>query len=327
MRLRRLLNVESGLNDGLALPVVLALIGTMDGLRALRGLATSAVGGVVLGAVLAWGVVRIAKTRLFVATTSYVPLGTFAIGLLLFALARMLGANEFLAAFAGGITAASIHPQLAKAFQTFGDQLANLLKFAGLFVFGMLISPATLAALEWRVYAFAVLALLIVRPVALSVALVGSRMPWREWAAAAWFGPKGFASVLYAILVLKAGFGDALHFFHVAAVVIALSMIARSSTDVLTARWLLHAHRASATTGASTPHVPRAPPSAAAAEENGPRPARRVAEPALHAAGSCGARVVRLDCMEGRRRWPPRTGATRRPGVNNRRRYGASGKW
>lgn len=55
--------------------------------------------------------------------------------------------------------------------------------------------------------------------------------------AVAWFGPKGFASVVYAILILQSGISQAEHLFHVLAFVIALSVVAHSSTDVLVARW------------------------------------------------------------------------------------------
>jgi sodium/hydrogen antiporter len=84
---------------------------------------------------------------------------------------------------------------------------------------------------------FALLALLVVRPIALGIALFGSGLDWREQAAAAWFGPKGFASVVYGILILKAGIVRGDELFHLLAVVIAGSIIAHSSTDVMVARW------------------------------------------------------------------------------------------
>ncbi len=62
-------------------------------------------------------------------------------------------------------------------------------------------------------------------------------MDWHEKVAAAWFGPKGFASVVYGILILRSGGEGAGHVFHLMAIVIAASMVAHSSTDVVVARW------------------------------------------------------------------------------------------
>ena len=84
---------------------------------------------------------------------------------------------------------------------------------------------------------FAAAMLLLVRPVALAVALAGSRLSWREWTAAAWFGPKGFASVIYALFILKADLSQSRDIFETIAVLTALSIVAHSSTDVLVARW------------------------------------------------------------------------------------------
>ncbi len=75
------------------------------------------------------------------------------------------------------------------------------------------------------------------RPLALAVSLVGSELSGRERATAAWFGPKGFASVVYGLLLLNAAVPQGNEMFHIIALVIIGSMIAHSSTDVLIAHW------------------------------------------------------------------------------------------
>lgn len=70
-------------------------------------------------------------------------------------------------------------------------------------MFGALLSPAFLAEVPWTGWLFAILALVIARPVALYVSFLGSKLTAREQAAAMWFGPKGFASVVYGLLVLQ----------------------------------------------------------------------------------------------------------------------------
>ncbi len=59
-----------------------------------------------------------------------------------------------------------------------------------------------------------------------------SPMPWRQRTVAAWFGPKGFASVVYGLLAVQAGIPDAHHVFDLVAVTIALSIVLHSTTDV-----------------------------------------------------------------------------------------------
>ena len=238
-RLRQLLNVESGLNDGLALPLVVILLAVSgEGEFHLASVVGEVLLGVALGVLVPWAAIRLGQIRFFSADKSYAPLNAFAIGLLVFALASITHANEFLAAFAAGITVATIGPEVRKAFLHFGELVAELLKLAALLVFGALMSPQFLMEIPWTGYAFAVLALLAVRPIALGIALLGSRLGWREWVTAAWFGPKGFASVVFGLLVLKSGLPRGNEVFHLTALVITASILAHSSTDVLVARWL-----------------------------------------------------------------------------------------
>jgi NhaP-type Na+/H+ or K+/H+ antiporter len=71
--------------------------------------------------------------------------------------------------------------------------------------------------------------------VALSIALAGSSLQWREWITVAWFGPRGFASVVFGLIVLQSGIARGDEIFHLIALVVVLSIFAHSSTDVLLA--------------------------------------------------------------------------------------------
>lgn len=241
-RLRRLLNVESGVNDGLALPVVLLLLAVVTARELHPGqLVGEAAGGVALGVAVPWLAVRLEASRFFSAATAYEPLNAFAIGVLVLALASVTHQNEFLAAFAAGVTIATAGPQVRDSFHRFGELVADVLKFAALLLFGALISPELLRTMSWEGYLFAVLALVAVRPLAMNVALLGSSLHWPERLAASWFGPKGFASVVYGLLILKSGWQDGERLFHLIALVVAGSIVAHSSTDVLVARWFQRA--------------------------------------------------------------------------------------
>jgi sodium/hydrogen antiporter len=237
-RLRHLLNVESGVNDGLALPFVivfLAIAAGSDDLH-LGELTTELVLGLVIGVVVPVAAILLERTRWFAASVAYEPLNGFAIGLLVLALGTVTHANLFLAAFAAGITVASFGPRQRVAFEHFGENIAELLKLAALLVFGALISWEFLTEIHWTGWVFAVLAIIVARPVALWVSFLRSGLGMREQAAAMWFGPKGFASVVYGLIVLESQIAAADEIFHLVALTIVMSILAHSSTDVVVAR-------------------------------------------------------------------------------------------
>lgn len=243
-RLRHLLNVESGVNDGLALPFVVLFLAIAAGSQDLHlGALASELGiGLVIGVAVPWLAIWLEKTRLFAASTAYEPLNGLAIGLVVLALGKATHGNLFLAAFAAGITVATFGPKQRKAFEHFGESIAELLKLGALLVFGALISVEFLDDIPWTGWVFAVVALVVARPLALWVSFWRSGLSRREQAAAMWFGPKGFASVVYGLLVLKSAIPDANWIFTLVAVTIVLSIVAHSSTDIVVARFFDEAH-------------------------------------------------------------------------------------
>jgi NhaP-type Na+/H+ or K+/H+ antiporter len=245
-RLRHLLNVESGLNDGLALPIVVALLALQGAAeRKLVAHLFELLAGGFIGVAVTWAALRLERVRLFAVARSHEPLFPFAIGVVVIALAELVHANQYIAAFSAGITVATVHPPETREFHAFGENVAELLKLAALLVFGMLISREFLREIPLAGYVFAVLVLVVARPAALAVSLAGAPLPPREKLAAMWFGPKGFASVIYGILVLESGTRGANHAFHLIALAVVASIIAHSSTDVAVARWLDDGARAS----------------------------------------------------------------------------------
>jgi sodium/hydrogen antiporter len=237
-RLRHLLNVESGVNDGLALPFVIVFLAVAAGSNDLHlgELALEILLGLVVGVVIPVAAILLERSRFFSASTAYEPLNGLAIGLLVLGVAQVTHANLFLAAFSAGITVATFGPRQRAAFEHFGENIAELFKLAALLVFGALISPGFLAEISWTGWVFAILAIFVARPIALWLSFLGSGLDMREQAAAMWFGPKGFASVVYGLLVLESGIPAADAIFHLVAVTIVLSILLHSSTDIVVAR-------------------------------------------------------------------------------------------
>ncbi|HEV8056750.1 MAG TPA: cation:proton antiporter [Nocardioidaceae bacterium] len=239
-RLRRLLNVESGINDGLALPVVLVLLaqeGTPQEATQPLLLAAELLGGVVLGLVLPLAVAAVTRVPGFDLRGAPALLA-LATGIALFGVAEITHANPYLAMFVGGITYATALPGLESEFDELGEQLSEAAKLLALLVFGMLLTPTLLGAVSLGGWVLALLALVLVRPASMLVSLAASRLPRRERLVAAWFGPKGFASVVYGLLVLESGAPGASKEFAIIAACVAVSVLVHSSTDVPVARWL-----------------------------------------------------------------------------------------
>ncbi|MDX3632116.1 cation:proton antiporter [Streptomyces europaeiscabiei] len=240
-KLRQLLNVESGINDGLALPVVLILIaaaGPNSGHAeaSLGKIALELVLGLVFGVVLPFVVVELVRFRLLGAEPKLQPLLPLAIGVILYGVCHLTHANPYLAAFSAGAVLTARSLEAKEAFEPLGEAMAELAKFAALLVFGALLTPQLFGDLSFGGYVAVILAIVLIRPASLLISLVGTRFTRQEKLVAAWFGPKGFASVVYGLLVLQAGIPQGKEAFTLIAVCIAFSIIAHSSTDVPIAR-------------------------------------------------------------------------------------------
>ena len=237
-RLKRLLNIESGLNDGLALPAVLLLLSTVGAHNAEAGqLTLELLGGVGLGVAVPLAGIWLEQTRFFGAAGIYEPLNAFALGLLVLALSYIAHVNLFLAAFAAGITIASRNQAPVESFHQFGDLIAELLKLGTLLIFGARIAPSLFSGISVADFIFVVLSIFVVRTIAITVSFVPSGLPWWEVLTVGWFGPKGFASVVYGLMILRVGTSDA----HLAAKLVAFGIVASivvySSTDILVGHW------------------------------------------------------------------------------------------
>ena len=239
MQLRRLLNVESGLNDGLALPFVLIFLAVAqhEGSEVVT-VGVELVLGLVIGIAVAAFVAFAWRTRILTAEPRLQPLGPVAIAIVVYGSCHLTHANPYLAAFAAGSTLATLDHVAAEHFEPFGDLMAELTKFAALLVFGALITPERLSHLGWQGWLLAVLAILVVRPAAMLLSLLWTPLPAAQRFTAAWFGPKGFASVVYGLLALQSNIAERELLFDLVAVTIALSIVLHSSTDVPVAKVL-----------------------------------------------------------------------------------------
>lgn len=163
------------------------------------------------------------------------PLGPLAVAVLLFAACQATHANLYIAAFAAGITLTTVSPRGSDAFAYVRELIGELAKSFALLAFGTLVSAALLGQIGIAGWALAALALALGRPLPIMIALLGSRLDTRQRLAAAWFGPKGFASVVYALIVLESGIPDAEYVFALIVATVTVSITLHSTTDVAVA--------------------------------------------------------------------------------------------
>jgi sodium/hydrogen antiporter len=239
-RLRRLLGFEAGLVDGIVLPLILVLLSEL-GVRdaSAWSIARGLLLGVVIGVAVPAAVLSLRRFRWVAVAAEYRPLFAFGIGLLVLAVAAEPHANVFLAGYAAGVTVASMSSDVVDDHAQFGGHVAELLKLAALMVIGILVTTSETEAVRWTGWVFVVLAIFAVRPLAMGIALWRSDLSRPERAAAAWLGPRGFASVAYALAIVElAAFDHVGRAFMVVVAVVAGSIVLHSSTDTLVARAL-----------------------------------------------------------------------------------------
>lgn len=240
--IRHTLNLESGLNDGLALPFVLfflVLAGSAGnaGQEALE-LAGEAAFGAVIGVALGLVGGRLHRVVPAGVTARYEGIYAIGFGLAAFGLADVSFGNGLIAAFVAGITLGFSEHEITERFADFSENVSTIFQVLTFFVFGAIIVATGYDASIAALLAFIAFALLVARPVAVALSFAGTRLPRAQKAFIAWFGPKGVASMLFAILVLEADLPNGTLVFDVAAFVILASILAHGLTDTVGARWI-----------------------------------------------------------------------------------------
>ena len=242
-KVRHTLNLESGLNDGLALPFVLFFLvlaspggdAASEGMKLIGEAAVGAVIGVVLG--MAAG--RLHHSLPGGGITPRFE-GIYAIGFALFAfgLAEVTIGNGLIAAFVCGIAMGASEREVPDGFVEFAENSSAILQVLTFFVFGGLIFATGFHHDIPPLVVFIVFALLVARPVAVMLSFLRTGIPRSEKLFMAWFGPKGVASMLFALFVFKSAVPGKDLIFDVAAIAIITSIVAHGLTDTIGAKWL-----------------------------------------------------------------------------------------
>jgi NhaP-type Na+/H+ or K+/H+ antiporter len=211
VRIRRALNVESGLNDGIATPFVLMFlaltVATEDGRHqhwvalAAAEITLAVIAGSVIGIAGSW-VLRRAIARGWTSGGA-VQLAILGLALGAYYGSLAIGGNGFIAAFVGGIMLrATGKAQMAEPAE-FVETTGTFLSLIVWAIFGAALIPhALVVTQDWRPLAYAVASLTFIRMVPVALALVGTGLRPDTRALMGWFGPRGLASVVFTLLAV-----------------------------------------------------------------------------------------------------------------------------
>ena len=210
-RIRQGLNVESGLNDGLCVPLFFIAIalaeadtGTASDLAAAQlvfeQIGYGLVGGIVAGLLGAPALRYAARRRLI--EPHWMQILTAASALLAAGIATGLGGSIFIAAFTGGILFGALRQDAGGEVTYLVDEGGEFFNAVTFIVFGAIVLGPALDDITWHIVVYALLSLTVVRmlPVALALLGTGARTP--TIAFVGWFGPRGLASIVFAIILL-----------------------------------------------------------------------------------------------------------------------------
>jgi NhaP-type Na+/H+ or K+/H+ antiporter len=204
-RIRRILNVESGVNDGIVTPVVLvALAGATAGATLLAA-ALQLAGGVLIG--VAAGTVggRLLRTagRRGWAQETFAGPAVLALALLAYAGAIAAHANGFVAAFAAGLAFGHVAGRGGPREVFYVEQTADLASLLVWTAFGAVAVPLLPGRWDWTMLLYAVLSLTVIRMVPVALSLIGTGLGTRTALFAGWFGPRGLASIVFALFAVE----------------------------------------------------------------------------------------------------------------------------
>jgi NhaP-type Na+/H+ or K+/H+ antiporter len=242
-RIRQAINVESGLNDGIALPPILLCIAVLAGdpARQLGSgfwsdfLFSQLLYGPLMGAAVGWvgGFLVDRASRAGWMNDTFQRLISASLAMLAYAAAEMIHGNGFIAAYFGGLLLGVRSHAVRERVQEFGEAEGQQLALYIFLLFGLVLVPAALPHWDSRAWIYAVLSLTVIRMLPVALSLIGSGLDRPAVGFIGWFGPRGIASILYLLIVVgKLGTQKLEYLLAVIVLTVMLSVLAHGVTAV-----------------------------------------------------------------------------------------------
>jgi sodium/hydrogen antiporter len=244
--IRHSLNLESGLNDGLALPAVLALTAAASGDEDFvwwQFVLQDVIVGLATGLLVAFVASRLMPGgRALGHEISKHQKALYALGVAFtaYGIATLPPeGNGLVAVFAAAVAFGIWRPDIAECFESQSEDVVELVKLGVFLVFGAIVTLDGLFGDGWAAVGIVAFTLLVARPVAVFAALAGSRqVGTAEKAFMSWFGPKGVATMAFALFVLGSGAAGAERVADIAALAVVVSIVAHGLTDHAGSEWI-----------------------------------------------------------------------------------------
>jgi sodium/hydrogen antiporter len=243
-KVRRALNVESGLNDGIATPVVLVAIAGVAATEGIAGVESpsravlSLVVGVLAGAAVGGAggaATRLARGRGWLSEELGGP-AVLALALLAYTGALLVDGNGFVAAFVGGLVFGGVAGRGGEKEVYFVEQSGSVASMVSWLIFGALVVPVIHDSWTPLLLVYAVLSLTVVRMLPVALALAGAGFDRFSVVFIGWFGPRGLASVIFALLAMESLHDAGKDLVAVIAFTVLLSVIAHGFSGAPLAR-------------------------------------------------------------------------------------------
>jgi sodium/hydrogen antiporter len=243
--IRHSLNLESGLNDGLALPPVLALTAALAADRdfvwwkfVLQDLTLGVAYGVAIGYVASLLLPRASESARSIQRHQR-ALYALGVAFLTYGLTTLPPhGNGVIAVFVCAIVLGIRRRDIQETFEAQSEDIIEIVKLGVFVVFGSLLTLDGLFGDGWAAVAVVVVTLLVARPVAVWIALAGTRVDRAEKAFMAWFGPKGVATMTFSLLVLSETIPEGSRIFNLAALAVLCSIVVHGVSDTPGAEWI-----------------------------------------------------------------------------------------
>lgn len=211
-KIRQTINVESGLNDGIALPPILICIAALS-VHETHGSGLSYwslftlkqfVFGPLIGGMVGWvgGIIVDRSSQRGWMNSTFQRLASICLAILAFSLAEMIHGNGYIAAYFAGLLLGTTTPEIRERIHEFGEAESQALELFIFLLFGMILVPLSYPYWDWRAWVYALLSLTVIRMVPVGLCLLGTRLSWGTIGFIGWFGPRGIASILYLLLVV-----------------------------------------------------------------------------------------------------------------------------
>ena len=210
--MREALNLESGLNDGICVPIVVLLLGLAVGTQIEGGtvahvarVVVEAIGiGLIVGLALTWLttlMLRFAENRGWI-SAHWVEIPIVALAAACFAAAQAAGGSGFIACFVGGLLLSGLHARHKEELLRGAAHMGEALALLTWVVFGGIVVARMIDRITWPALLYAMLSLTVIRMLPVFLCLIGTRTSTADKLFIGWFGPRGLATIVFAVLVL-----------------------------------------------------------------------------------------------------------------------------